>query len=115
MNISDLLGAMMQSGMTKPLDIQALIVAAKGRPTLAAQIYTASLLAIEVDTPPCREEISRPTGGRTGNYTRNGPADQGNGRLAGMNAKQHGAGCCEGRVGRRAALNRRNRSPGPAR
>jgi uncharacterized membrane protein YebE (DUF533 family) len=56
MNISDLLGAMMQSGMTKPLDIQALIVAAKGRPTLAAQIYTASLLAIEVDTPPAKKK-----------------------------------------------------------
>jgi uncharacterized membrane protein YebE (DUF533 family) len=36
--------------MTKPLDIQALIAAAKGQPTLAAQIYAASLLAIEVDT-----------------------------------------------------------------
>ena len=37
--------------MTKPLEIQALIAAAKGQPTLAAQIYAASLLAIEVDTP----------------------------------------------------------------
>jgi uncharacterized membrane protein YebE (DUF533 family) len=27
------------------------MAAAKGRPTLAAQIYAASLLAIEVDTP----------------------------------------------------------------
>jgi uncharacterized membrane protein YebE (DUF533 family) len=37
--------------MKKPLDTQALMAAAKGRPTLAAQIYAASLLAIEVDTP----------------------------------------------------------------
>lgn len=37
--------------MKKPLDTQALIAAAKGRPELAAQIYAASLLAIEVDTP----------------------------------------------------------------
>jgi len=37
--------------MTKPLEIQALIGAAKGHPTLATQIYAASLLAIEVDTP----------------------------------------------------------------
>ena len=37
--------------MTKPLDIQALIASAKNQPTLAAQIYAASLLAIEVDTP----------------------------------------------------------------
>jgi uncharacterized membrane protein YebE (DUF533 family) len=37
--------------MKKPLDTQPLMAAAKGRPTLAAQIYAASLLAIEVDTP----------------------------------------------------------------
>jgi len=37
--------------MTKPLDTQALLAAAKGQPALAAQIYAASLLAIEVDTP----------------------------------------------------------------
>ena len=37
--------------MTKPLDTQTLIAAAKGQPALAAQIYAASLLAIEVDTP----------------------------------------------------------------
>ena len=36
--------------MKKPLDTQALMAAAKGQPTLAAQIYAASLLAIEVDT-----------------------------------------------------------------
>jgi uncharacterized membrane protein YebE (DUF533 family) len=37
--------------MQKKMDTPALIAAAKGRPTLAAQIYGASLLAIEVDTP----------------------------------------------------------------
>jgi uncharacterized membrane protein YebE (DUF533 family) len=37
--------------MTKPLDTQALLAAAKGQPAFAAQIYAASLLAIEVDTP----------------------------------------------------------------
>jgi uncharacterized membrane protein YebE (DUF533 family) len=37
--------------MTKSLDTQALIAAAKGQPALAAQIYAASLLAIEVDSP----------------------------------------------------------------
>jgi uncharacterized membrane protein YebE (DUF533 family) len=37
--------------MTKPLDTQALLAAAKGQPAFGAQIYAASLLAIEVDTP----------------------------------------------------------------
>lgn len=37
--------------MQKPIDTPALAAAAKGRPALAAQIYAASLLAIEVDTP----------------------------------------------------------------
>ncbi len=37
--------------MQKKMDTPALIAAADGRPTLAAQIYGASLLAIEVDTP----------------------------------------------------------------
>jgi uncharacterized membrane protein YebE (DUF533 family) len=37
--------------MQKKMDTPALVAAAKGRPTLAAQIYGASLLAIEVDTP----------------------------------------------------------------
>jgi uncharacterized membrane protein YebE (DUF533 family) len=39
------------SEMKKPMDTQTLFAAAKGRPELAAQIYGASLLAIEVDTP----------------------------------------------------------------
>jgi uncharacterized membrane protein YebE (DUF533 family) len=37
--------------MQKPAETDALISAAKGQPELAAQIYGASLLAIEVDTP----------------------------------------------------------------
>ena len=37
--------------MKKPMETHALVAAAKGRPELAAQIYGASLLAIEVDTP----------------------------------------------------------------
>ncbi len=37
--------------MKKPMDTGELISAAKGRPELAAEIYAASLMAIEVDTP----------------------------------------------------------------
>jgi uncharacterized membrane protein YebE (DUF533 family) len=37
--------------MKKPMETQQLIAAARGRPELAAEIYGASLLAIEVDTP----------------------------------------------------------------
>jgi uncharacterized membrane protein YebE (DUF533 family) len=37
--------------MRKPIDTQALVAAAKGHPELAAQIYAASIMAIEVDTP----------------------------------------------------------------
>lgn len=37
--------------MQKPMETQKLVAAAKGRPELAAEVYGASLLAIEVDTP----------------------------------------------------------------
>ena len=37
--------------MNKPMDTEAMIAAAKGNPQLAAQLYAASLLAIEVNTP----------------------------------------------------------------
>ena len=37
--------------MQKPLDTEGLVAAAAGRSELAAQLYAASLLAIEVDTP----------------------------------------------------------------
>ena len=37
--------------MKKPMDTEELVAAAKGNPQLAAQLYAASLLGIEVDTP----------------------------------------------------------------
>ena len=37
--------------MNKPMDTEELVAAAKGNPQLAAQMYAASLLGIEVDTP----------------------------------------------------------------
>jgi uncharacterized membrane protein YebE (DUF533 family) len=37
--------------MNKPGDLDGIVAAAKGRPQLAAEVYAASLLAIEVDTP----------------------------------------------------------------
>ena len=37
--------------MKKPMDTDELVTAAKGNPQLAAQLYAASLLGIEVDTP----------------------------------------------------------------
>lgn len=40
-----------QTQLQKPMETGELISAAKGRPELAAQIYAASLMAIEVDTP----------------------------------------------------------------
>ncbi len=39
------------SEMQRPMDAEAMIAAARGNPQLAAQLYAASLLAIEVDTP----------------------------------------------------------------
>jgi len=37
--------------MRKPMEMEKLLAAAKGQPELAAEMYGASLLAIEVDTP----------------------------------------------------------------
>lgn len=37
--------------LQKPVDTPALVAAVRGQPALAAQVYAASLLAIEVDTP----------------------------------------------------------------
>lgn len=45
--------------MQKPAETDALISAAKGQPELAAQIYGASLLAIEVDTPAEKDYLKR--------------------------------------------------------
>lgn len=43
--------AYMHEEMRRPLDLEGLCASAYGQPELAAQIYAASLLAIEVDTP----------------------------------------------------------------
>jgi uncharacterized membrane protein YebE (DUF533 family) len=43
--------------MNRPFDLQAIIDSAGQRPDLAAQIYAASLLAIEVDTDAEREYL----------------------------------------------------------
>ncbi len=45
--------------MKKPLDTESLVEAARGKPELAAQIYGASLLAIEVDTPAEEEYLKQ--------------------------------------------------------
>jgi uncharacterized membrane protein YebE (DUF533 family) len=37
--------------LKKPMETEVLVSAAGGRPELAAELYSASLLAIEVDTP----------------------------------------------------------------
>jgi uncharacterized membrane protein YebE (DUF533 family) len=41
----------LKAEMARPMDTDGLVTAAKGNPQLAAQLYAASLLAIEVDTP----------------------------------------------------------------
>ncbi len=41
----------LRAEMAKPLDTTELVAAARGNPELAAKLYAASLLAIEVDTP----------------------------------------------------------------
>jgi len=43
----------------KPMDIDAVIASAGGQPEMAAQIYSASLLAIEVDTPAERQYMQQ--------------------------------------------------------
>lgn len=49
--------------MQKPVDTQQLIAAARGRPDVGAQIYAASLLANEVDTPAEKEYLDQPASG----------------------------------------------------
>jgi uncharacterized membrane protein YebE (DUF533 family) len=49
--------------MNKPMDLSGIVAAAKGRPQLAAQIYAASLLAIEVDTSAERQYMQQLAGG----------------------------------------------------
>lgn len=43
--------------MQRPMDTRQLVAEAKGRPELAAELYAASLLAIEVDTPAERDYL----------------------------------------------------------
>jgi uncharacterized membrane protein YebE (DUF533 family) len=45
--------------MRKPMDTDALVDAAGGRPGLGAQLYAASLLAIEIDTAAERDYLNR--------------------------------------------------------
>jgi uncharacterized membrane protein YebE (DUF533 family) len=51
--------AFLMAEMSKPADLEGLCAAASGRPELAAQLYAASLLAIEVDTPAERQYLSQ--------------------------------------------------------
>lgn len=69
--MSRILGAIQEGGeekagleflkaeMAKPLDTTELVAAAKGNPELAAKLYAASLLAIEVDTPAETDYLAR--------------------------------------------------------
>jgi uncharacterized membrane protein YebE (DUF533 family) len=45
--------------MAKPMDTAGIVAACKGKPELAAQVYAASLLAIEVDTPAEKEYLQQ--------------------------------------------------------
>lgn len=47
------------SESSRPLDLEGVIASAGGHPELAAQIYAASLLAIEVDTPQEEEYMQK--------------------------------------------------------
>jgi uncharacterized membrane protein YebE (DUF533 family) len=51
--------AFLKSEMEKPMDTAGLVAAARGKPELAAQLYAASLLAIEVDTPAETEYLAQ--------------------------------------------------------
>jgi len=67
--------------MKKPMETQQLITAAQGRPELAAEIYGASLLAIEVDTPAEKRYLEQLAAGlRLGPGSR--PTYSGDGRPA---------------------------------
>ena len=51
------------SEMQKPIDTYSLIAAAKGQPELAAELYAASLMAIEVDTTAEKAYLKELAGG----------------------------------------------------
>ena len=48
----------LQAEMAKPMETEELIEAARGKPELAAELYAASLLAIEVDTPAEKQYLA---------------------------------------------------------
>jgi uncharacterized membrane protein YebE (DUF533 family) len=49
----------LKAEMAKPMDTAGLVAAARGRPEIAAQVYAASLLAIEVDTTAERDYLAQ--------------------------------------------------------
>jgi uncharacterized membrane protein YebE (DUF533 family) len=49
----------LRAEMAKPMDTAGLVSGAQGRPEVAAQVYAASLLAIEVDTPAERDYLAQ--------------------------------------------------------
>jgi uncharacterized membrane protein YebE (DUF533 family) len=49
----------LRAEMARPMDTDGLVAAARGSPQLAAELYAASLLAIEVDTPAERDYLER--------------------------------------------------------
>jgi uncharacterized membrane protein YebE (DUF533 family) len=51
--------AFLKAEMARPMDTASLIAAAEGKPELAAQLYAASLLAIEVDTPAEKDYLAQ--------------------------------------------------------
>jgi len=51
--------AFLRDEMAKPMQTDALVAAARGKPELAAQLYAASLLAIEVDTPAEKQYLEQ--------------------------------------------------------
>lgn len=73
--IQRILGKLQEEGMdqesrdfvlaeiNKPMNLQGIVSAARQSPQLAAQIYAASLLAIEVDTPAERDYLQQLAGG----------------------------------------------------
>ncbi len=49
----------LRAEMARPMDTAGLVAAARGDPELAAQLYAASLLAIEVDTPAEKDYLDQ--------------------------------------------------------
>lgn len=47
------------SQLQSPMSTEAIVAAVRGRPELAAQVYSASLMAVEVDTPAERTYLER--------------------------------------------------------